>query len=179
MLRDKLKLALIAGIVIAVCGILIYSPAPGVKAQAISILIVGKTDDTAITTITFPLGAPNATVSDPYNNVDTAADPQVLNGVNSEPVVRLKNPPGKKLLVTLQITGWTNGVVASEDYALVDTTVTNVAAVTNVLSADGGAASVATGVEIRSSSYKALYLEVVLGNLAGVSGISTLTILGE
>lgn len=49
-------------------------------APASTISVVGKVADTAITTITFPQGAPSATVSDPYNDVDTATDAQVLSG---------------------------------------------------------------------------------------------------
>jgi len=143
-----------------------------------AISIVGKVGDTAITTITFPEGAPDATVSDPYNNVDTEADPQVLHASASDPVVRLKNTSGGTLTVWLEITTWANGVAASEDYELVDTT-TTVAAVDDVLSADGGAASVDTAVSMATGTYKALYLELVLSSLAGKSGSSTITILGE
>lgn len=148
-------------------------------AAATTISVVGKVADTAITTITFPEGAPSATISAPYNNVDTSSDAQVLSATVSEPVVRLKNTSGGTLNVTLQITSWTNGVAASEDYALVATTNTTVAVVSNVLSADGNSASVATGTGITTGSYNALYLELVLSGLAGKSGTSTLTVLGE
>ena len=150
-------------------------------ATATTISVVGKVADTAITTITFPQGAPSATVSDPYNDVDTVSDPQVLNGTTSEPVVRLKNGSAGTLNVTLEITTWnaSDALVASEDYELVVTTDTTIAAVTGVLSADGAAASVDTGISIPTAEYKALYLELVLGAVAAKSGNSTLTILGE
>jgi len=147
------------------------------KSTAIS--IVGKVADTAITTITFPEGAPDATVSDPYNNVDTVADPQVLHASASDPVVRLKNTSGGSFKVWLEITTWSNGVAASEDYELVDTGTTTVEVVDDVLSADGNAASVDTAVTIAAEAYKALYLEIVLSSSAGASGTSTLSVLGE
>ena len=142
-----------------------------------AISIVGKVADTAVGTITFPEGAPDATVSDPYNDVDGDTDKQVLHASTSEPVVRLKNTSAGTLTVWLEITTWGNGVAVSEDYELVDTT--DVETVTGVLSADGNAAIVNTTVTMATTTYKALYLELVLSSLAGKSGSSTLTILGE
>lgn len=148
-------------------------------AKATTISVVGKVADTAITTITFPEGAPSATVSTPYNNVDTVSDSQVLSGTVSEPVVRLKNGSGGTLNVTLEITTWSNSIAASEDYELVATTNTTIAAVASALSTDGNAASVPTGIGITTGAYKALYLELVLSSVAGKTGNSTLTVLGE
>jgi len=144
-----------------------------------TISIVGKVADTAVSTITFPEGAPSATVSDPYNNVDTDNDPQVVASSDSEPVVRLKNTSAGTLKVWLGITDWTNGVVASQDYELVETTTTTVAAVEKVLSSNGNAATVDTTETIAASAYKALYLEIVLSTVAGKSSTSTLSVLGE
>ena len=144
-----------------------------------SINIVGKSADTAITTIIFPQGAPGATVSAPYNDVDTSSDPQVLSATVSEPVVRLKNTAGVTYNVTLEITTWTNGIAASEDYELVATTTTNIEAVAKALSANGDAASVDTAVSMAAGTYKALYLEMILSGVANKTGNSTLTILGE
>ncbi len=146
------------------------------KSAAIS--IVGKIADTAVGTVTFPEGAPDATVSDPYNNVDTVADPQVLHASASDPVVRLKNTSAGTLTVWLEITGWTAAAV-SEDYELVDTGTTTVAVVDDVLSSDGNAASVDTSVTMATTTYKALYLEITLSSSSGASGTSTLSILGE
>ncbi len=144
-----------------------------------AIEIVSKSADTAITTITFPEGAPSATISNPYNDVDTVSNSQVLSGTVSEPVVRLKNTSGGTLNVTLEITTWTNSIAASEDYELVATTDTTVASVASALSTDGNSASVATGVSMTTGTYKALYLELVLSAVAKKTGNSTLTILGE
>lgn len=145
--------------------------------QATTITVVGKVADTAVATITFPQGAPSATISVPYNDVDTVSDAQVLHATTSEPVVRLKNTSGGTLKVWLDITTWTNGVAASEDYELVATT--DVSVVNDVLSADGNAATVDTAATIAAAAYKALYLELVLSSSAGKTGTSTLSILGE
>lgn len=178
MLRDKANLALIAGIAIAICGILIYSLASPVKAQSAAINIVGKMSDTAVGIITFPQGAPGAIISNPYNSVDGTGGPQVLHASASEPVVKLKNTSGGTLFVTLAITGWTKAVV-SERYELVATDNLTVNAVTRVLSADGNANTVVTSENITAGAYKALYLEVTLSAEYGKSGSSTLTILGQ
>lgn len=151
-------------------------------ASATTITVVGKLVDTAVATITFPEGAPDATISVPYNSVEGAGDPQVLSGTVSEPVVRLKNTSAGTLNVTLETATWNGtyaGFVASEDYELVVTTDTTIAAVASALSANGAAASVATGIGITTGAYKALYLELVLGALAGKTDTSALTILGE
>src|SRR3989344_252403 len=145
-----------------------------------AIEVVGKIADTAITTITFPQGAPRATISAPYNDLDGTGDPQVLHASTSEPVVRLKNTSAGALNITLEITTWTNSVAASEGYALSDTGTTTTATINDTnLSADGNSASVATAVSIGTGAYKALYLELVLSSAAAKSGTSTLTILGE
>ena len=149
------------------------------SAAATTITVVGKVADTAITTITFPEGAPSATISVPYNDVDTSSDPQVLHASTSEPVVRLKNTSGVTYNVTLEITTWANSIAASEDFELVATGTTTTTVVDDVLSADGNAASVAIGVSMTTGTYKALYLELVLSASAGATGTSTLTILGE
>jgi hypothetical protein len=144
-----------------------------------AINIVGKDSDDAVSQITFPPGPTGATVSNPFNNVDTFTDPQLLSGSDSEPVVRLSNTSGGPLLVRLQIDGWTGGVVASEDYELVATGTDNVNVVDKELSSDGSGNTVNTGETIPNGGYLDLYLEVVLGGSEGLSGGSTLTILGE
>ena len=149
------------------------------SSKAATISIVGKVADTAVATITFPEGAPSATVSVPYNNVDGDTDPQVVAAENSEPVVRLKNTSGVTYDVWLGITTWTNSAVASQDYELVATDTTNVSEVNDVLSTDGNAASVDTTATMDTGTYKALYLEIVLSSVAGKSSTSTLSVLGE
>ena len=152
------------------------------SAAATTITVVGKVADTAITTITFPEGAPSATISVPYNDVDTVSDAQVLSGTVSEPVVRLKNTSAGALNISLSISSWTGSIAASEGYALSDPATTTTSTVTdNNLSTDGndGLSPVATGVSVSAAAYKALYLELILSSSAGATGTSTLTILGE
>jgi len=152
------------------------------SAAATTITVVGKVADTAITTITFPEGAPSATISTPYNDVDTVSDAQVLHATTSEPVVRLKNTSAGALNISLSISSWTGSIAASEGYALSDPATTTTSAVTdNNLSTDGtnGLSPVATGVSVSAAAYKALYLELILSSSAGATGTSTLTILGE
>ena len=149
------------------------------SAQATTITVVGKVADTAITTITFPQGAPSAIISVPYNDVDLVADAQVLHATTSEPVVRLKNTSAGSLKVWLSITTWANGVAASEDFELVPVATTTITVVDDVLSTNGNAATVDTTKTIAAAAYNALYLELVLSASAGKTGTSTLTILGE
>jgi hypothetical protein len=185
MFKDKLNLALIAGIVIAIYGILIFSLAPAVKADGDSdaITIVGKTDTSvaAVSTITFPAGLPGAIISNPSSNAagEEEGTPQKLDASASEPVVQLYNTSGGTLNVWLGITSWTDGAVVAENYELVDTDNVTVAAVDSVLSSDGTANTVDTTVSMDTLTYKALYLKATLGATTGLSGTSTLTILGE
>ncbi len=180
MLRDKLNLALIAGIVMAICGILVFSSASIVKAVGTetTIEIVGKGADTPVGTITFPQGEPSDIISAPYSNVDSG-DPQFLDANNSEPVVRLKNTSVGTLRVWLEITGWTDNAVASQRYELVTDGTTTVNAVATTLSSDGTSATVDTTETLLTGAYGALYLEITLSSQYGKSGTSTLTILGE
>lgn len=181
MLRDKLNLVLIVGIAIAICGIVIYSSAPAVKAVGTltTIHIVAHDTDVAVATITFPAGAPSATVSTPYNSVNGSGNPQFLDGSSSIPVVRLRNTSGGDLTVWLAITGWTNGIVTAEHYELVNTGNQTIQVVNDVLSATGASDNTSTGVTMLDGEYRALYLQVTLSTKYGKSGISTLTILGE
>ena len=147
--------------------------------QAATIEVRGKVAVTEVTTITFPEGAPGAVISAPYNDVEGSGDPQVLGDGTSEPVVRLYNGSGGTLTAWLEITTWTDGVAASEDFELVTTGTNNVTVVDDVLSADGNAASVDTTKTIATLTYADLYLELVLSASSGKSGSSTLTVLGE
>ena len=148
-------------------------------AKATTITVVDKTGDVAITTITFPEAAVSATVTVPYNNENGDGDPQVVAGSNSEPVVRLKNTSGGALDAWLSIGSWTESAVIAEDYELVSAATTDVATVDDVLSADGATATVDTNTEVAAGGYMCLYLGIDLGSLAGKTGTSTLTILGE
>jgi len=139
------------------------------------------TKDTAVTTITFPEGAPEATISAPYNDVDTSSDPQVLSPTASEPVVKIKNTHASATYnIILEITTWTNSLVNMEYYNLAADGATDIQTVTAELSnANGAARTVSTGVSIAAGAYKDLYLRLVLASVAGKTGTSTLTVLGE
>ncbi len=139
------------------------------------------TKDTSVTTITFPEGAPESTISVPYNDVDGSGDPQVLSATVSEPVVKIKNTHASASYnVVLEITTWTNSVVSMEYYNLAADGATDINTVTAELSnANGAARTVSTGVSIAAAAYKDLYLKLTLGSVAGKTGTSTLTILGE
>lgn len=172
MFKEKLNLALIAGIVI--CGLMMFSSTSIIKAEGSlpDIKIVGQTADTAVTDITFPAGQTNTIISNPQNNV-SGDFAQVLDKTHSKPVVRLHNTSGITLNVWLSITPWT-GAVASERYELVTDNTTTVNTVVNGLSTN-----IDTGKTIDGGAYADLYLEVTLGTASATSGISTITILGE
>lgn len=138
------------------------------------------TKDTNLTTITFPEGAPEATIDTLSNNLD-AADPQVLSATTSEPVAKIKNTHATTTYnVVLEITTWTESAVNMEYYNLATDGATDISTVTAELSNASGAANiVSTGVSIGPEIYKDLYLKLLLGSVAGKTGTSTLTVLGE
>jgi len=139
------------------------------------------TKDTAVTTITFPEGVPEGTVDAPYNDVDGSGDPQVLSPTASEPVVKIKNTHASVTYnIILEITTWTNSLVNMEYYNLATDGATDIQTVISELSnANGAARTVSTGVSIAAGAYKDLYLKLTLSSIAGKTGSSTLTILGE
>jgi hypothetical protein len=144
-----------------------------------SLNIVSKSADTAISTIVFPRGTPGATISNPYNNIDNTGDAQYLAESNSEPVVRIKNTSESVLKVYIEVSAWSNSIVSSENYALINDGSKNVNSLTQSLSDDGGHHIVNTETTLQSGVYGDLYLAVVLSNSQAISGSSTITILGE
>ena len=153
-------------------------------AKATTFLIGGTettTKDTAVSTITFPEAAPEATVDAPYNDIDSSGDPQVLSTTASEPAVKIKNTHASASYnVVLEITTWTNSLVDKEYYNLAGDGVTTIDTVTTELSAaNGGANTVSTGVSIGAATYKDLYLKLGLTSVSGKTGTSTLSVLGE
>lgn len=148
-------------------------------AKSTSLAVGDKTGDVALTTITFPEDQPNAVISDPWNNVNLISEPQVLSATVSEPVARIKNTTGSTLTIWLEITDWLDSVAASEHYNLATSGAVDINAVTDVLSADGNAASVETSTTIADGVYKDVYLKLTLSSSAGKSGSSTFTVLGE
>jgi hypothetical protein len=178
-------LALVATMVVPVTALAGNQSGQQAATFSTTIEIVSKVDDTAVSQILFPPASPGATVSNPWNNADDPSSPpdppthtQLLSASASEPVVRLGNNTGGNLVVWLVISDWTSDVVVSEDYELVDTGTATVDVVDDVLSLDGDAATVHTGVTINNGTYKDLYLEVVLSGTGGLYGTSMLSILG-
>ncbi len=158
--------------------------ATAVGVPATTFLVGGTetgTKNTSVATITFPQGAPGATISAPYNNVDGSGEPQVLSATVSEPVVKIKNTHGSQSYnIVLEITTWTNNIVNMEYYNLATDGATNIQVVTDELSnANGATRTVSTGVSITAGAYKDLYLKLVLSDVAGKTGTSTLAVLGE
>ena len=145
--------------------------------QSASLEIVANDGSTAVSTITFPIGAAGDEIENPYNNIDGAgALEQTYHLTASIPVVAIKNATGGALTVSLTVGAWANSVVASERYLLVQNEDSTVEA-TEVTAALSG--TVATGISIADSDVGDLYLEVTLGALSGVAGTSSLTVLGE
>ena len=180
MFRDKLNLALIAGIVMAICGILVFSEAAIVKAQPYSetIEVMDQAGTTAITTINFPESTAGTEVITPYNDEDTSGSPQVFGG-SSTPVATLISGTDYKVHCTIsEVTGWTT-LVADENLYLTDSTAVTKAAF------DGAKYTITewgvqkdTGFTV-TTAVKNLYLTITLNSVYGKSGTSTLTILGE
>lgn len=181
MFRDKLNLTLIAGIAIALCGILVFSSASIVKAAPTYTGIEIRAQDytTAVTSITFPQAEPGATVSNPSNS---ESETQTFGGAGSaKPVVTLVNTDsGNAYTIWYNITTWDPaGVVASEDYVIKDKAAACVVGdVTNAVTFGTDTISVGP-TTIAASGEMDLYLKVGLSAAYGKSGTSTLTILGE
>ena len=136
---------------------------------------------TSVSSITFPVGASGATVSAPYNNVDTITAPQVFGGAGTaKPVVTLYNGNASTLTVWYNVTTFTNSVVSSESY-LVNAKGAACADASCITQSATFGADTTTGTTITAGAgnEKDFYLKITLGTPAGKSGDSTLTILGE
>lgn len=143
--------------------------------QATTIGIKDQAGEVAVAAITFPAGAPGATVSNPSND---QAQTQVFGDVGAaEPVVTLVSPAA--YTVWLQVEDFSNSVVASEYYALLDSGAACLSAdaVSTALTLDNTAYT--TGIAMNESEVNDLYLKVILSSVAGETGSSTLTVLGE
>jgi hypothetical protein len=179
-----IALALVATMVVPMAALAGNEASQNASTSTDALQIVSKYTDDDVTTIIFPWSSAGAKVSNPFSLDDLVppAQPpaiwQVLSDTASEPVVRLKNTSGVDLMVWLQVDAWTNGVVTEEYYKLVDTGTTNVTEVNDVLSPDGGFYIVGPIVIMGPGAYKDLYLAVDLIATPGVSGSSTLTVLG-
>ncbi len=134
---------------------------------------------TAVTAITFPEGAPGATVSTPYNNADGSGSPQAF-GTPGTPVVTLFNGGSVTYTIWYNIATFTNGIVSSEYYLINDkgAACTSADSITDAVTFDADT-NTGTTIAAGAGNEKDLYLKITLSEVAGKSGTSTLTILGE
>jgi hypothetical protein len=138
-----------------------------------------------VSNITFPIGSPGDMVSNPYNNVNSNASPQVFGQAGvARPVVTLVNTDvSHQYAIYYNVSSWSNAVVASEYYIIKDkgsdcssdAVLTN-AVVFGVNTSSG--ATIAPAADINGSK-KDLYLKVILGNTGGLNGSSTISIISE
>ncbi len=147
--------------------------------KAATIVIQDQLYATTVSTITFPGGAPSAVISTPTNGVGVQV--QGFGGATvAKPVVTLLNGSAGVLKIWYTIATFSNSVAASEKYlinakaaACADVAAVNVAVVFDTLTDSGVQITNGAGNE------KDLYLVLTLGALAGKSGTSLITILGE
>lgn len=143
-----------------------------------SIQIKAQDYGTDVGSITFPEGAPGVTVSSPSNG---QSETQAFGAAGeAKPVVTLVNTGSATYKLYLEVSTFTDGCVASEYYLVNDkgtacpsADYVNNAVVFDTLTDTG--TTIGTG----SANAKDLYLKVGLSALAGRSGSSTLTVLGE
>ncbi len=141
---------------------------------------------TPVTAITFPVGAPSTEVSNPSNDkpeTQTFGDAGV-----AKPVVTLVNSASVAYNIWYNITPFTNSIVSSENYVIIAKggACANAAAITETATLDSSD-HVTTGTittinatgDAGEADERDLYLKITLSEVAGKSGTSTLTILGE
>lgn len=146
------------------------------SSRATTIAIKAQDYSTDVTTITFPEGAPSATISDPSND---QSETQVFgNATTAKPVVTLVSDA--TYTVYYEISTFTNSVVTSEYYLLNDkgAACADAGSVNNAVTFDS-VTSTGTTINAGTDNAKDLYLKIVLSSSAGKSGTSTLSILGE
>lgn len=145
--------------------------------KATTISVNNQDYSTNVSTITFPAGLPNAVISNPSNGTQS----QVLGGAGTaKPVVTLLNSSGGTLIIWYNITTFENGVASGEDYVIKTKAAecANAAAIDQVVSFDANTTAT-TQITTGAGNEKDLYLKLTLSSLAGKTGTSTLTILGE
>jgi len=133
---------------------------------------------TSVSSITFPEAEPGATVSNPSNSEN---ETQTFGGAGvAKPVVTLYNSGASTLTIWYNITTFTNSVVSSEYYLInaKGAACANGDAINNAVTFDADT-NTGTTIAAGAGNEKDLYLKVVLSSVAGKTGTSTLTILGE
>ena len=142
---------------------------------ATTIGINAQDGETAVTTITFPAGDIGTEVSNPTNS---EAETQVFGGAGTaKPVVTLDSPAAYS--VWFQVEDFSSSVVASESFALLESGAACADATALASSMTLDDTPYDSGVDITDAAVMDLYLKVTLGSVAGETGTSTLTVLGE
>ena len=148
------------------------------KADTISIRNVA--DNADVSTITFPAGAPSAVISNPTGNLDI----QVLTATASEasPVAILKSAAAYKLWYNVTSTStWDDAVASEKLYTIAlaaEVSLTTFG--TNAYNMTvWGTDQDTTTQALAAGVSKELYLQVTLAALAGKTGTSTLSVIGE
>jgi len=140
---------------------------------------------TAVTTITFPESAPTTEVLDPSNDKPEA---QVLGAAGTaKPVITLVNTAAVPYNIWYNIATFANSVVSSENYVIIAKggACVDAAAIDQSVSFDADTQAAGTITTIAATEdgddadERDFYLKITLSALAGKSGASTLTILGE
>lgn len=133
---------------------------------------------TSVSTVTFPQGAPSATISAPTNNIGNT---QTFGGAGTaKPVITLYNGSASTMKIWYNISTFTNDIVIGENY-LVNSkggACADASCIANSVIFDANTdtgTTIATG----AGNEKDFYLKAVLSSIANKSGNSTLTILGE
>ena len=146
--------------------------------SATTINIRAQDYTTAVADITFPAGTPSTEVSNPSND---KPETQILGDAGTaKPVVTLFNGSSVTYTIWYNITTFTNDVVSNE-YYLINAKgggCADAGAITDAVTFDTDTATTTT-IEAGAGKEKDLYLKIVLSDVAGQSGSSTLTILGE
>jgi len=151
--------------------------------KATTIEVRSQDYTTTVSTITFPAGNPGAVISLPTNGV--GAEVQTFGAATvAKPVVTLYNGASVTYNIWYQITAFSPNVVASENYVVIAKAgaCADAAAITETATLDG-ASHITTGtvttIVAGAGNERDLYLKVTLSDIAGQTGTSDLTILGE
>ena len=149
------------------------------SSKATSIAIKDQAGTGEITTITFPAAASSTEVIAPYNNTDGSGSAQAF-GATSLPVAWLVSATDYNLYVSVtEVSGW-DTLVVDENILCSDSLVLDKATF------DSGSTALSTwgmvtdmGTQTVTTTKKYLYLTVNLDSSAGISGSSTVAVLGE
>ncbi len=187
------KRSIVLGLLLALLAVLV-SPVPisatntGTQSAstiaASAIYIRAQDYATDVTSITFPAGAPGATVSTPYNdNITGSTQNFSATPGSAKPVVTLVNTADTTYNIWYNITAFSGSVVTSEYYLINDkgAACADADAITGVVTfgTDNTTGKTIGASSAGDAAKKDLYLKVTLSAVGSKTGTSTLTILGE